>query len=107
MSDKKKTKIYEWKYIVEKLNIPIEDNIRNNQYRKAEKYFEKWYMELNKNLKFSEDDVKYIINEIIDEAEHKINLITMDTNIADLKKEWPKMDEHVENLLNRGPYPYK
>ena len=103
MNTTKIDKPYIWKDIVSKLNISIEDNIRNNQYRYAEQYFRNFYFGDNEKSKFSEADVKFILEEIIDEAEHKIRLYEMDERQKQLKKDWPDVDLYIENIINRGP----
>ena len=105
MNTTKIDKPYTWKDIVSKLNIAIEDNIRNNQYRYAEQYFRNFYAGDNEKLKFSEEELKFILEEIIDEAEHKIRLYEMDERQKQLKKDWPDVDLYIENIINRGPYP--
>jgi hypothetical protein len=105
MSTTKIDKPYTWKDIVIKLNIQIEDNIRNNQYRYAEQYFRNDYDGDNEKSKFSEEEVKFILEEITDEAEHKIRLCQMDEEKKQLKKDWPDVDLYIENIINRGTYP--
>jgi hypothetical protein len=66
---------YTWKDIVQKLNIPKEDNVRSQQYNQAVAYFSEQYDGNNENKTFTKSDVDFIIEEIIDEANHKIQLI--------------------------------
>jgi hypothetical protein len=104
MSSTKTIKPYSWKDIVSKLNIAIEDNIRNNQYRYAEQYFKNFYDGNDEETSFTEKDVKFILEEIKDEAEHKIRLYEMDLDQKQLRKDWPDVDVYVENILNRSTF---
>ena len=73
----------------------------------AEEYFKNFYTEFAPNQKFSKSDVEFIVKEIIDEAEHKINLHEMDERHAQLRKDNPNIDAYIDSLFNRGPYPYQ
>lgn len=100
------TKPFEWKDIVQKLNITEEITVRNKYMKYAEQYFKNFYTEFAPNQKFSKSDVEFIVKEIIDEAEHKINLHEMDERQAQLKKDNPNIDAYIDSLFKRGSYPY-
>jgi len=68
MSSKK----YDWNYIIEKIVIPS-DKLSQTYYKSAMEYFCDFYKG-HKGTKFSEDDARFITEEIIDEANHKIQL---------------------------------
>ena len=66
---------YTWKEIVQMLNIPKEDNVRSQQFNQAVAYFSEQFDGNNDNKTFPKSVVDYIIKEITDEANHKIQLI--------------------------------
>ena len=72
----------------------------------AVSYFKNFYTEFAPNQKFSKNDVEFIVKEIIDEAEHKINLHEMDERHKELRKNNPNIDKYIQSLFDRGPYPY-
>jgi hypothetical protein len=66
-------KKYTWKYIIDTLIIPT-GKLEELQYHYAIEYFCNFYSGYNARILFPEESVKYIQNEIKDEAEHKIRL---------------------------------
>lgn len=93
-------KSYSWKDIMVKLNLN-ELKPYNDQYRYAEEYFRIEYCGNDDKIKFSEQEVKTIIKEIIEEAEHKIRLLKNDDDLKHLRKDWPNIDDYVEYIINR------
>jgi sulfur relay (sulfurtransferase) DsrC/TusE family protein len=71
----------------------------------AVSYFKNFYTEFAPNQKFSKNYVEFIVKEIIDEAEHKINLHEMDERHKELRKNNPNIDAYIHSLFDRGPYP--
>ena len=109
-------KSYVWKDIVEKVNLEKisrknlnnqEETVINQYYNNAEEYYRNFYNGNNEKTKFSEKDMNAVIEEIIDEAEHKIRLFQNDEEQKQLRKDWPGVDNYIQSLLNRGPFPYK
>lgn len=96
-------KKYTWAELVGTLIIP-KDEISQNKYKAAIEYCYNFYCE-DKNKFFTEAEVKFITEEISDEAAHKIQLAKNDLEQQQIKKDWPGVDAYVNDLLNRGPYP--
>jgi len=99
MSAKKHT----WAEVLSTLIIPA-DELSRTKYKAAIDYHYNLYCN-NKDQVFSESEVKFIAEEIKDEAEHKIRLAQQDLEQEQLRKDWPGVDAYVENLFKRGPYP--
>lgn len=96
-------KKYTWAELVGKLIIP-KDELSQNKYKAAIEYCYNFYCE-DKNKVFTDAEVKFITEEISDEAAHKIQLAKNDLEQQQLKKDWPGVDDYVESLFKRGPYP--
>jgi hypothetical protein len=118
-------KILYWKDIVEKINNAKEKRIEeqeklqsllvikfinkdtiNKYYKYAEEYYKNFYNGDNIKMTFSKNEVKNIVEEIIDEAEHKLRLFDQDEQQKKFKKEYPNFDTYIDNIFNRGAYRY-
>lgn len=93
-------KKYSWKHIVDTLTLPS-DEMKSLKYRYAIEYFCNFYSGDNPQLLFSDKDVKYIQNEIKEEAEHKIRLALNDKAREDLREVWPDLDDYINSLATR------
>jgi hypothetical protein len=86
---------YTWKDIVQKLNIPKEDNVQSQQYNQAVAYFSEQFDGNNQNKTFTKSVADYIIKEIIDEANHKIQLIKNKEGYNQFKNDFPFFDPNL------------
>jgi len=99
------TKKYSWAELLSTLIIPT-DELSQTKYKAAIDYHHNFYCSNNdKNQVFSESEVKFIAEEIKDEAEHKIRLARQELEQEQLRKDWPGVDAYINNLINRGPFP--
>ncbi len=55
--------------------------------------------------RFTEKEVAEIIAEITDDAEHKMRLEQQKERARQLRIDWPNVDEYIQNICNRGPFP--
>lgn len=55
--------------------------------------------------RFTEKEVLEIIAEITDDAEHKLRLQQQEERARQLRIDWPNVDEYIQNICNRGPFP--
>jgi hypothetical protein len=82
----------------------IEETVTNgcSEYRNALEYVRECYDE--KEF-YTEDDMRFILNEIKDEAESKIQLRANSMLSQDLRDCWPNFDSVVNSIIKKGTYP--
>lgn len=97
-------KKYTWKHIIDTLVIP-KDELDELCYEDAIDYYSNFYNSDDPSVIFSEENVKYIQEEIKEEAEYRIRLAKTDKKIKDLKASWPGLDDYIKSIGERGPFP--
>jgi len=82
----------------------IEAKVTNDcsEYRNALEYVRECYHE--KEF-YTDEDVRFMLNEINDEAESKIQLRTNSMLSQDLRDCWPNLDSVVDSIIKKGSYP--
>jgi len=98
-------KKFTWKHIIDTLVIPM-GALEQLHYNYAIDYYCNFYNGDNPQILFPEESVKYIQNEIKEDAEHKIRLALNEKTREALRKSWPGFDEYIEGLGSRGRPPF-
>ena len=98
-------KKFTWKYIIDTLIIP-RGEMEQLYYTYAIEYYCNFYSGDNPQILFPEESVKYIQNEIKEDAEHKIRLALNEKTREALRKSWSGFDDYIEGLGTRGMPPF-
>jgi len=96
-------KKFSWTDIISKLG----EKATNTHFVNAIDYYCNFYSgDIQPERKrFTEKEVAEIIAEITDDAEHKMRLEQQEERARQLRIDWPNVDEYIQNICNRGPFP--